>query len=82
MLLVSTVSAVAGAHAFDLVYVMTRGGPGRSTEVMGLQVYRNAFSYAGQMGYASAMAWLLFAALFGFIMIQMRVFRSRRVYDE
>ena len=34
------------------------------------------------MGYASAMAWLLFAILFVFIMIQIRVFRSRRVYDE
>ncbi len=78
-----TVMVIIGAfQVFTQAYIITRGGPQRSTEVMALQVYRNAFSYAGQMGYASAMAWLLFAVLFVFIMIQMRVFRSRRVYDE
>jgi len=46
------------------------------------QVFKNAFSYAGQMGYASAMAWLLFVVLFVVIMIQMRAFRSRRTYDQ
>ena len=78
-----TVMLVVGSfQVFTQAYIMTNGGPQRSTEVLGLQVFRNAFSYAGQMGYASAMAWLLFAALFAFIMIQMRVFRSRRVHDE
>jgi multiple sugar transport system permease protein len=78
-----TVMVIIGAsQVFTQAYVMTRGGPQRSTEVMALQVFKNAFSYAGQMGYASAMAWLLFALLFVFILIQMRVFRSRRIYDE
>jgi multiple sugar transport system permease protein len=78
-----TVMTVIGAfQVFTQAYVMTRGGPGRSTEVIALQVFRNAFTYAGQMGFASAMAWLLFAVLFVFIMIQMRTFRSRKVYDQ
>ncbi len=78
-----TVMVILGAsQVFTQAYIITRGGPMRSTEVMGLQIYRNAFSYAGQMGYASAMAWLLFVVMFVFIVIQMRVFRSRKVYDE
>jgi multiple sugar transport system permease protein len=78
-----TVMVVIGAfQVFTQAYIMTRGGPERSTEVVALQVFRNAFSYAGQMGYASAMAWLLFAVLFVVIMIQMSVFRSRRTYDQ
>ena len=78
-----TVMVIIGAfQVFTQAYIMTRGGPERSTEVVAFQVFKNAFSYAGQMGYASAMAWLLFAVLFVFIMIQMRVFRSRRIYDE
>jgi multiple sugar transport system permease protein len=78
-----TVMVIIGAfQVFTQIYIMTRGGPERSTEVVAYQVFKNAFAYAGQMGYASAMAWLLFAALFVFVFIQMRVFRSRRTYDE
>ena len=78
-----TVMVIIGSfQVFTQAYIMTAGGPQRSTEVLALQVFKNAFSYAGHMGYASAMAWLLFAILFVFIMIQIRVFRSRRVYDE
>ncbi len=78
-----TIMVVIGSfQVFTQAYVMTEGGPQRSTEVLALQVFKNAFSYAGRMGYAAAMAWLLFAVLFVFIMIQIRVFRSRRIYDE
>ena len=45
-------------------------------------IFINAFSVAGQMGYASALAWLLFAVVFAFVLVQLRAFRSRRVYDE
>jgi multiple sugar transport system permease protein len=36
---------------------MTRGGPNEATNVYALYVYRTAFDY-GQMGYASALAWV------------------------
>ena len=45
-------------------------------------VFINAFSVAGQMGYASAAAWLLFVVISFFVVVQMRSFRSRRIYDE
>ena len=78
-----TVMTVIGAYqVFTSVYIMTGGGPERSTEVIAYNIFINAFAVAGQMGYASAMAWLLFAVVFVFVIIQLRVFRSRRVYDE
>ncbi len=77
-----TVMTVIGAYqVFTSVYIMSQGGPERSTEVIAYTIFINAFAVAGQMGYASALAWLLFAVIFVFVVIQMRVFRSRRVYD-
>lgn len=77
-----TVMTIIGAfQVFTSVYVITGGGPERSTEVITYTIFLNAFAIAGQMGYASAMAWLLFAVIFVFVFIQMRVFRSGNVYD-
>jgi multiple sugar transport system permease protein len=58
-LVLGTISAF---QAFTTIYVLTQGngGPLDSTLVYGLLLYRNAFTYL-KMGYASAMAWLLFA---------------------
>jgi multiple sugar transport system permease protein len=44
---------------FTQAYVMTNGGPVNSTLFYALLLYRNAFQYI-KMGYASAMAWILF----------------------
>ena len=58
-LVLGTISAF---QAFTTIYVLTqgKGGPLDSTLVYGLLLYRNAFNYL-KMGYASAMAWMLFA---------------------
>ena len=58
VLLVSTVAAVAGAQAFDLVYVMTKGGPANSTSLAIYYIYQQAFQY-NEFGYASAIASVL-----------------------
>jgi multiple sugar transport system permease protein len=62
VLIVSMVAAVAGTQAFDLVYVMTRGGPANSTTLLINYIYQQAFQF-GAFGYASAMAALLVASL-------------------
>ena len=61
-------------QAFTLIYVLTQGqgGPLDSTLVYGLLLYRNAFSYL-KMGYASAMAWLLFAFI---VLVTFVIFKS------
>jgi multiple sugar transport system permease protein len=49
---------------FDLVYVMTNGGPVDDTDVLGLMLYRNGFEYF-KLGYASSIA----VGIFGILLI-------------
>jgi multiple sugar transport system permease protein len=55
VLLISLVASVAGSQAFDLIYVMTKGGPANSTSVLIFYVYQQAFQFSA-FGYAAAMA--------------------------
>jgi len=60
VILFHVIMAVNGAfQLFDAPYIMTAGGPANSTLFYTLYLYRNAFQYS-KMGYASAMAWILF----------------------
>ena len=55
-----TVMTVIGAFkVFAQPYFLTLGGPGESTNTIVLSLYRNGFSF-DKLGYASAMAWVLF----------------------
>ena len=62
VLMVSMVAAVAGAQAFDIIYVMTKGGPANSTSVLIVYIYQQAFSF-GAFGYAAAMSSVLVVVL-------------------
>ena len=44
----------------EVVFILTFGGPGRSTELLALHIYKTAFT-AQQLGYASAISILLLA---------------------
>ena len=55
VLLVSMVAAVSGYQTFDLIYVMTKGGPANSTALAIYYIYQQAFQF-GEFGYAAAMA--------------------------
>ena len=57
---------------FTEAYGLTEGGPENSTLVYLLYLYRNAFQYF-QMGYASAMAWVLFLLV---LLLTLVIFRS------
>lgn len=76
VLIVATLITMIGAFkVFDLVYVLTGGGPGNASQVLGTYIYENAFT-VGQMGYASAMAVVLMALAVGLGLVQLRVSRS------
>jgi multiple sugar transport system permease protein len=62
VLLVSTITGVAGLQAFDLIYVMTRGGPANSTSLGIFYIYQQAFQF-NDFGYAAAMASFLVLVL-------------------
>jgi len=56
------VGFIASIQNFVLVLIMTDGGPANATLVYGLYLYRNAFKFF-QMGYASALAWVLLVVI-------------------
>ncbi len=60
VILFNLVMSVIGAfQIFTPVYIMTQGGPANASLVFVLYLYNNAFKFF-KMGYASALAWLLF----------------------
>ncbi|GEM88278.1 carbohydrate ABC transporter permease [Meiothermus granaticius] len=62
-------------QVFDLVYVMTSGGPLGSTDVLGYYLYRQGFRYS-ELGFASAVAYVMFALIFLVTVIQFRLTRG------
>ena len=81
VLLVSAVAAVAGAQAFDLVYVMTRGGPANSTALFINYIYQQAFQYSA-FGYAAALATLLVVVLMAITVVFFFLTRGGRFQYE
>jgi len=72
-------SVIGSFQVFDLVYVLTHGGPLGSTKVLVVYLYEHAFKFF-DMGYASAVAYFLFALIFVLTIIQVRFMRSRVHY--
>lgn len=71
---VSISQFIASFQVFGIVFVMTKGGPANATNVYMLQLFNTAFG-AGQVGYASAMAWLLFIVIGIITVVQWRLQR-------
>jgi ABC-type sugar transport system permease subunit len=65
---------------FDIVYAMTKGGPGDSTNVFTFYIYRQAFEFF-HTGYAAALSMVLFLILIVVTLAQALYFRKRIVYD-
>lgn len=74
------VGFITSLQAFVLILVMTDGGPADASLVYGLYIYRTAFQFF-EMGYASALAWVLFIIIMIVTAIQFRLAR-RWVYYE
>jgi multiple sugar transport system permease protein len=65
---------------FTQAYIMTQGGPVDSTLFYAYHLFNNAFRYL-HMGYAAAMAWVLFVIVFGLTVVQLDL-QKRWVYYE
>lgn len=75
-ILFNLITGISGAmQVFTEAFILTNGGPDNATMFYMLYLYRNAFSY-GQLGYASALAVLLF--LFGILLAGLVYWLSRR----
>lgn len=58
---------------FDQIFILTNGGPIGKTDVLGLLLYRTAFSYF-DLGGAAAVGWVMFALLAGTSLVQWRFY--------
>jgi multiple sugar transport system permease protein len=69
---------IGAFQEFTLPWLLTNGGPAASTELYSLHLYRNAFQNL-RMGYASALAWILFVVIVIFTVLLFRT-SGRWVY--
>lgn len=78
MSFVVVISIIHAFQSFDLVYVLTgaNGGPETGTYVLGIMLFQHAFSFL-EFGYASALAWVMFAILLVLTVLQLRITRRR-----
>lgn len=76
---VLVMSFISSFQVFDSVFLMTGGGPGRSTSVLVHYLYQNAFQYF-RMGYASALAYVLFFLVFLVTLIQLAFQKKWVIY--
>ena len=73
---IMVMSMIGSFQVFDLVYVLTSGGPLGATKVLVFYIYEYAFKYF-QMGYASAASYVLFGILFLFTMLQIKFLKDK-----
>ena len=66
------VTLISSFQVFDLIYVMTQGGPSDSTNVIVYSIYKYAFEYF-DIGKSCALAYILFGIIFVLALIQRKV---------
>ena len=77
---VSIVTTISSFQVFDLIYLMTQGGPLNSTNVLVYWIYKNAFEFFNA-GAASAGAYILFLIVLLLTLIQWQI-RKKWVFNE
>jgi multiple sugar transport system permease protein len=77
-----TMSIIHGFQGgFAAAYIMTKGGPAGATTTVSYHIYNLAFSRQFEMGYASAIAWILFVVTFALSMMHWKLGR-KHVHGE
>ena len=79
LLFVCVMTMLSSFQVFDIFQIMTDGGPQHQTRVLVLDIYLNAFRYR-RMGWASAVAFVLFLVVAIVTVIQMRLLRTEWEY--
>lgn len=78
LLVAGLLKTISSVKIFDQVVTLTGGGPGRSTESLSFFVYAQGFRFL-DMGYASAVAWILVVALVGLAAVYIRYLNAQKV---
>jgi multiple sugar transport system permease protein len=74
------IALIGSFQVFTQAYVMTGGGPDNATLFYVLYLYRQAFEFHN-MGYASAMAWILFLIVLGLTILVFRASKNLVYYE-
>lgn len=74
-----TLATLGAFNVFDLVYVMTEGGPANATNVATLDIYIKAFQFY-HFGYAAAMSFVLLALVSAVSLTLLRLMRQERYF--
>ncbi len=77
---VVVISVISSFQVFDQALIMTNGGPGTATTTLVLYIYQKGFQ-SFDMGYAAAVALVLFAVIFVFTVVQFLFQRRWVTYD-
>ncbi|HEY4106918.1 MAG TPA: sugar ABC transporter permease, partial [Polyangiaceae bacterium] len=75
------IGIIGALQVFAVPYIMTGGGPARATLFYAMRLYENAFGFL-RMGYACAMAWILFLIILGLTYLAEKLGKSRIHYTE
>lgn len=70
------VTTIGSFQVFDQIMVMTKGGPANSTEVSVVYIFKQGFQLLN-MGYSSALAFVLFLLIFCLSLVQMKLFSAK-----
>ncbi len=73
--MVVLLNLIGGVRIFDIVYVMTKGGPNHNTEVLATHLYEVAFWF-NKMGYASVIAVIILVISLAFAYMRTRIMRE------
>ena len=72
--MITAFTLIGGFNVFQQIYLMTQGGPLNATRVLALHIYNSAFKDL-DMGRAASMAFVLFAIVATFTVLQLRLRR-------
>lgn len=75
LLVVTVLRTVEAMKVFDIIYVMTRGGPADSTKTLSFYVYQEAFAFL-RLGSGAAYAFLTVVLIAFFVVLYIRLIRA------
>lgn len=78
LIFVLVLNTIKSFQIFVEIYIMTKGGPLGATQTLVYLIYENAFVKMDMMGYASAMAFIVFILLISFSFIQIKFLRLEK----
>ena len=79
-LVVLVLKTISAFGIFDIVYVLTGGGPANSTQVLGYYIYMESFKYL-HVGYGAALSYVVAAIILVLVFIYVRLLRFESIRE-